>query len=74
MNGLIMIMIAIVVLVLGYFVYGRWLVKVWGIDPKAKTPAYELRDGVDYEPADTNVVFVHQFASIAGAGPINGPI
>lgn len=45
-----------------------------GIDPKAKTPAYELEDGVDYVPADTNVVFGHQFASIAGAGPINGPI
>jgi carbon starvation protein len=74
MNGLLMMSIAIVVLALGYFVYGRWLVKVWGIDPEAKTPAYELRDGVDYEPADTNVVFGHQFASIAGAGPINGPI
>ena len=46
----------------------------WGIDPKAKTPAYEMEDGVDYVPADTNVVFGHQFASIAGAGPINGPI
>ena len=39
-----------------------------------KTPAYEMEDGVDYVPADTNVVFGHQFASIAGAGPINGPI
>ncbi|MDY4692009.1 MAG: carbon starvation protein A, partial [Blautia sp.] len=48
--------------------------KKWGIDPNAKTPAYELEDGVDYVPADTNVVFGHQFASIAGAGPINGPI
>lgn len=67
-------MISVVVLVLGYVIYGRWLVKIWGIDPEAKTPAYELRDGVDYEPADTNVVFGHQFASIAGAGPINGPI
>ena len=41
---------------------------------KQKTPAYEMEDGVDYVPADTNVVFGHQFASIAGAGPINGPI
>ena len=39
----------------------------WGIDPNAKTPAYEMEDGVDYVPADTNVVFGHQFASIAGA-------
>ena len=57
-----------------YLLYGRYLQNKWGIDPNAKTPAYELEDGVDYVPADTNVVFGHQFASIAGAGPINGPI
>ena len=74
MNGLILMLIAVVVLGAGYLLYGRWLAKTWGVDPKAKTPAYELRDGVDYEPADTAVVFGHQFASIAGAGPINGPI
>ena len=66
--------IAIVVLGGAYLLYGRYLQNKWGIDPKAKTPAYELEDGVDYVPADTNVVFGHQFASIAGAGPINGPI
>lgn len=74
MNGLIMMIIAIIVLGGGYLIYGRWLAKTWGIDSKAKTPAYELQDGVDYEPADTAIVFGHQFASIAGAGPINGPI
>lgn len=74
MNGILIMIIAIVVLGGAYLFYGRWLAKTWGIDPKAKTPAYELEDGVDYEPADTNVVFGHQFASIAGAGPINGPI
>lgn len=74
MNGLAMMCIAIVVLTGAYVFYGRYLVRVWGIDPKAKTPAYEMNDGVDYVPADTNVVFGHQFASIAGAGPINGPI
>ena len=74
MNGVLMMLIAIVVLGGAYLLYGRWLTKTWGIDPNAKTPAYELRDGVDYEPADTAVVFGHQFASIAGAGPINGPI
>lgn len=74
MNGLTMMILALVVLVGAYLVYGRWLAKTWGIDPKAKTPAYEFEDGVDYEPADTAVVFGHQFASIAGAGPINGPI
>lgn len=69
-----MMVIAIVVLGGAYLLYGRYLQKKWGIDPNAKTPAYELQDGVDYVPADTNVVFGHQFASIAGAGPINGPI
>ena len=74
MNGILMMVIAIVVLSAGYLFYGRYLEKKWGIDPNAKTPAYELEDGVDYVPADTNIVFGHQYASIAGAGPINGPI
>lgn len=74
MSGVLMMVIAIIVLGGGYLLYGRWLAKTWGIDPNAKTPAYELQDGVDYEPADTAIVFGHQFASIAGAGPINGPI
>lgn len=74
MSGILMMVIAIVVLGGAYLLYGRYLQKKWGIDPNAKTPAYELQDGVDYVPADTNVVFGHQFASIAGAGPINGPI
>ena len=74
MSGILMMVIAIVVLGGAYLLYGRYLQNKWGIDPKAKTPAYELEDGVDYVPADTNVVFGHQFASIAGAGPINGPI
>ena len=69
-----MMVIAIVVLGGAYLLYGPYLEKKWGIDPNAKTPAYEMEDGVDYVPADTNVVFGHQFASIAGAGPINGPI
>ena len=74
MNGILMMVIAIVVLGGAYLIYGRYLAKKWGIDENAKTPAYEMEDGVDYVPADTNVVFGHQFASIAGAGPINGPI
>ena len=74
MNGIAILVIGIVVLGGAYLTYGRYLAKKWGIDPNAKTPAYEMEDGVDYVPADTNVVFGHQFASIAGAGPINGPI
>lgn len=74
MNGIVIMVISIVVLVGAYLLYGRYLAKKWGIDPKAKTPAYEMEDGVDYVPTDKGVVFGHQFASIAGAGPINGPI
>ncbi|KAE9634112.1 carbon starvation protein A [Defluviitalea raffinosedens] len=73
-NGVVMMLIAIVVLGGAYLIYGRWLAKTWGIDPNAKTPAYEMQDGVDYVPASPGVIFGHQFASIAGAGPINGPI
>ncbi len=74
MNGVMIMIIALVVLLSAYVFYGRWIAKKWGVDPKKKTPAYEQRDGVDYEPAPKGVVFGHQFASIAGAGPINGPI
>ena len=74
MNDLTMMILAVVVLGGAYLIYGRYLAKKWGINPDSKTPAYEMEDGVDYVPADTNVVFGHQFASIAGAGPINGPI
>lgn len=74
MNGVTIMIIALAVLIGAYLLYGRWIAKKWGIDPKRKTPAYEQRDGVDYEPAPKSVVFGHQFASIAGAGPINGPI
>ncbi len=69
-----MLVLAIVVLVVAYLVYGRYLAKKWGVDPKRKTPALEMEDGVDYVPTSRQVVFGHQFASIAGAGPINGPI
>lgn len=74
MSGIAILLIAIAFFGTGYLLYGRWLQKTWGIDPKAKTPAYELEDGVDYVPTAPGVVFGHQFASIAGAGPINGPI
>ncbi|MDE8702380.1 carbon starvation CstA family protein [Adlercreutzia equolifaciens] len=74
MNALIVLLIAIVVLVCGYVFYGGWLAKQWGIEPNRPTPAHELEDGVDYVPAAPYVVLGHHFSSIAGAGPINGPI
>lgn len=74
MNGLVIVLIAIVVLGVGYLLYGRWLANKWGLDPKAKTPAYTHEDGQDYVPSSKLTVFAHQFSSIAGAGPVTGPI
>lgn len=74
MNGLVIVLIGIVVLGAGYLLYGRWLAHKWGLDPKAKTPAYTHEDGQDYVPSSKLTVFAHQFSSIAGAGPVTGPI
>lgn len=74
MNGLVIVLIGIVALGAGYLFYGRWLANKWGIDPKAKTPAYTHEDGEDYVPSSKFTVFSHQFSSIAGAGPVTGPI
>lgn len=74
MNGLTIVGIAAVFFISAYLLYGRWLVKKWGIDPKAKTPAYKHEDGQDFIPTSKAVVFAHQFSTIAGAGPVTGPI
>jgi carbon starvation protein len=74
MNALWLIIIGILVFIAAYATYGSWLAKEWGIDPSRKTPAHEINDGVDYVPAKPAVLLGHHFASIAGAGPINGPI
>mgnify|MGYP000980625334 CR=1 FL=1 len=74
MNGLVIVLISIVALGAGYLFYGRWLAKKWGLDEKAKTPAYQFEDGEDYVPSSKFTVFAHQFSSIAGAGPVTGPI
>ena len=74
MTALIIVLVAIALLFIGYVTYGSWLAKQWGIDPKRKTPAVEMEDGVDYVAAPPAVLMGHHFSSIAGAGPINGPI
>ncbi len=74
MNSVVLILLAIAIFIVAYLTYGRYLAKTWGIDPKRRTPAHELEDGVDYCPAKTPVLMGHHFSSIAGAGPINGPI
>lgn len=74
MNAVVILLVAIAILVVGYLCYGRWLAKEWGVDPSKRTPAHEMEDGVDYVPASAPVLLGHHFSSIAGAGPINGPI
>ncbi len=74
MNGAMLLAISGVILLIAYFVYGTYLEKTWGVDSKRTTPAHDLKDNIDYMPASKAVLFGHQFASIAGAGPINGPI
>jgi len=74
MNSLVLLLIGIVLFLAAYIIYGSYLAKEWGIDPTKKTPAYTLRDDIDYCPANAKVLLGHHFSSIAGAGPITGPI
>lgn len=74
MNGLTIVVFAMIIFACAYVFYGRWLVKTWGIDPNAKTPAFTKEDGQDYSPASKFTVFAHQFSAITGAGPVTGPI
>lgn len=67
-------LIALAVLIGGYFIYGLFVEKIFGIDSKRKTPAYTMRDNVDYMPLPTWKVFLIQFLNIAGLGPIFGAI
>ena len=75
MNGLVLLLIGIAVLLCGYIFYGRYLCKKWGVgETNEPTPAHTMEDGIDYVPAKAPVLMGHHFSSIAGAGPITGPI
>ena len=75
MNSLVLLIICVAILVLGYIFYGGWLCKQWGVgEGNNETPAHTMEDGVDYVPAKAPVLMGHHFSSIAGAGPITGPI
>lgn len=74
MNSVVLLLGGFIILILGYLFYGRWLAKTWGIDPSRETPAHTKQDGMDYVPTKAPVLMGHHFSSIAGAGPINGPI
>ena len=74
MNGILLLLGATALFAAAYFLYGRLIERVLGVDPARPTPAKTRGDGVDYVPAHPAVLFGHHFASIAGAGPIVGPI
>ncbi|MBE6995192.1 MAG: carbon starvation protein A [Ruminococcaceae bacterium] len=74
MSGLLLVIIGSALLLLGYIFYGRWLCKQWGVGEGGETPAHTMEDGIDYVPAKAPVLMGHHFSSIAGAGPITGPI
>ena len=74
MNSLVLLGIGLVVFFLAYVLYGGWLAKKWGVSKENITPAHRLNDNRDFVPTDVKVVMGHHFSSIAGAGPITGPI
>ena len=74
MNSLIIALTALVLYVLAYNTYGRFLArKIFKIDPQAKCPSETHHDGIDFVATDKLVLFGHHFTSIAGTGPIVGP-
>ncbi len=66
--------LSIALLITGYFIYGAFVEKVFGIDPKRETPATTMADGVDYVPMGWGRIFLIQFLNIAGLGPIFGAV
>lgn len=74
MTPILVFIIGAVLLALGYIFYGSWLAKQWGVNPARETPSHTRFDNKDYVPAHPAVLMGHHFSSIAGAGPINGPI
>ncbi|MBN2412885.1 carbon starvation protein A [candidate division KSB1 bacterium] len=74
MSPVILIVTGFILFIVAYITYGSFIAKKLNIDPNRNTPAHELKDGVDYVPAKAPILLGHHFASIAGAGPILGPI
>lgn len=71
---MITFLFSILLLLAGYFVYGKIVEKYLDVDPSRQTPAYAKADGVDFQPMSTWKVFVIQFLNIAGLGPIFGAV
>lgn len=74
MNSIWLVILGVILMIIAYKTYGSYLTKEWGVDNKKATPAHSKKDGVDYMPAKSPVLLGHHFSSIAGAGPIVGPI
>lgn len=74
MSGILLMLLAGIIFIIAYFTYGKYLDKKLQVDPNRKTPAIEMADGVDYVAARKPVLLGHHFATIAGGGPIVGPI
>ncbi len=74
MNSVYLVIAAVILFAIAYVAYGGYIAKKWGFDDNKPTPAHTLRDDVDYVPAKAPVLLGHHFSSIAGAGPIVGPI
>ena len=73
-TNMITFLACILLLIAGYFIYGKVVTRYLGVDPSRQTPAYTKQDGIDYQPMSTWRVFVIQFLNIAGLGPIFGAI
>ncbi len=71
---MITFILSIVLLIVGYFTYGKLVERVFGIDENRQTPAYAMNDGVDYMPMEWKRASLIQLLNIAGLGPIFGPI
>ena len=71
---MISFIIALIILIGGYFIYGKYISKIFGVEPNRKTPVQTMADGVDYVELPTWKIFLIQFLNIAGLGPIFGAI
>ena len=74
MSLALLIVAALVIFLVAYRWFGRFLERKLQMEPQRATPANTERDGVDYVPTKPLILFGHHFSSIAGAGPIVGPI
>ena len=74
MSTLLIALGALVLYLVAYHTYGRWLSRrIFKLDPEATVPSVELNDDIDYVPTKKSIIFGHHFTSIAGTGPIVGP-